>query len=137
MKLKLKLSEKSPKLCAGFWSGGIDMLELGAGLDTLTDDEIERWFKLSLRATQLELNSSEPLPRFSGKVLVDGFRDISAALPESERSVFVATMQQGLAAPPAAGCLAYQQLTRGALTFADARRDTFLRGLSFDELVDW
>jgi hypothetical protein len=136
-KLKLKLSEKSPKLCAGFWSGGIELSDLGAGLDTLTDEEIERWFVLSERATHLELYATTPLPRFPGKVLIEGFRDISAALPESEREPFVATLKQGAAASPAAGCQAYQQLTRGALTFPEARRDTFMRGLMFDKLVDW
>ncbi len=137
VKLKLKLSEKSPKLCAGFWSGGIDLAELGAGLDALSDEEIERWFVLSQRATHLELYATTPLPRFPGAVLVEGFREISAALPEGERQTFVATMQQGLTAPPAAGCLAYQQLTRGALSFPETRRDTFLRGIMFDKLVDW
>jgi len=137
VKLKLKLSEKSAKLCAGFWTGGIDLAELGVGLDSLDDDELERWFVLSERATHLELYATTPLPRFAGQVLVDGFRDISAALPEGEREAFVATLQQGVSASPAAGCHAFQQVTRGALTFADSRRDTFLRGLMFDKLVDW
>jgi len=137
VKLKLKLSEKSAKLCAGFWTGGIELAELGVGLDALSDEELERWFVLSERATHLELYATAPLPRFSGKVLVEGFREISAALPEGERDAFVATLQQGVSAPPAAGCLAYQQLTRGALGFPETRRDAFLRGLMFDKLVDW
>lgn len=137
IKLKLKLAEKSPKLCAGFWSGGIDMNELGAGLDALDDTELERWFELSERATRAELYATTPLPRFAGKVLVDGFRDISAALPPAESEAFAATLREGAKAPPAAGCDAYLKLTRGALVFPDPRRDTFLRGLMFDTLVDW
>src|SRR6478752_1367939 len=134
VKLKLKMAEKLPKLCAGFWSGGVSIADLGEGLDSLSDSEIERWFELANRATHLELYATTPLPRFSGQVMTDGIRQIAAALPPAESQAFVATMQQGVGAPPAAGCLAFEQLTRGGLALPEAQRDTFLRGLSFDKL---
>lgn len=135
--LKLALAEKSPKLCAGFWSGGISSDELGAGLDQLSDAQLERWFALSEQAVHLELYATTPLPRFRGQVVVEGIRDVAATLPQAEATAFTDTMQQGTSAPPAAGCQAYLQLVRGGLKFPDPRRDTFLRALSFDTLVDW
>lgn len=135
--LKLALAEKSPKLCAGFWSGGLTSDDLGAGLDQLSDSQIERWFELSEQAVHLELYATLPLPRFRGQVVVEGIKDVAATLPEAEAATFTATMQQGTAATPAAGCQAYLQLVRGGLAFGDPRRDTFLRALSFDTLVDW
>jgi hypothetical protein len=135
--LKLALAEKSPKLCAGFWSGGISSDELGAGLDQLSDAQIERWFELSEQAVHLELYATTPLPRFRGQVVVEGIRDVAATLPEAEATAFTDTMQQGTAAPPAAACQAYLRLVKGGLSFTDPRRDTFLRALSFDTLVDW
>jgi len=137
VKLKLKMAEKSPKLCAGFWSGGVNLADLGEGLDSLSDAEIERWFELADRATHLELYATTPLPRFPGKALTDGIREIAAGLSPAESQAFVATLQQGVSAPPAAGCLAFEQLTRGGLALPEAQRDTFLRGLAFDKLVDW
>jgi len=136
-KIKLKLAEASPKLCAGFWSGGLNTVDFGVGLDSLNDRELERWFTLSERAVHLELYATTPLPRFPGKAVTDGLRDIADALPSADGQTLRQVMQQGLAATPEAGCKAYLQLERGGLAFPEPRRDTFLRALTFDSLVDW
>jgi hypothetical protein len=136
-KLKLKLAEASPKLCAGFWAGGLNAGDFGAALDSLNDRELERWFTLSERAVHLELYATTPLPRFPGKALTEGLRDIADALPSVDGQTLRQVMQQGVAATPEAGCKAYLQLERGGLALPEPRRDTFLRALTFDSLVDW
>jgi len=137
MQIKLKLADKSPKLCAGFWSGGITTADLGEALDGLNDADLNRWFELSAQATHLQLYATTPLPRFRGQVLVDGMRDIAATLTPAEAEVFMSTMKQGTSAAPTAGCEAFLKLSRGGLSFPDPRRDQFLRALAFDTLVDW
>ena len=137
MRLKVKLAEASPKLCAGFWSGGLATADLAAGLDALNDADLHRWFELSEHAMHLELYATTPLPRFSGKDLLAGLRDIKAELAPAAADTLTKTMGTGVAATPEAGCLAYLQLTRGGMHLPDARRDTFLRTLTFDSLVDW
>jgi hypothetical protein len=136
-KMKLKLAEASPKLCAGFWSGGLNTMDFGAGLDSLSDRELARWFTLSERAVHLQLYATTPLPRFAGTALTEGLRDIADALPPADGQTLRQTMQQGVAAAPEAGCKAYLALERGGLGFPEARRDAFLRALTFDSLVDW
>jgi hypothetical protein len=137
VRLKLKLADKSPKLCAGFWSGGIATADLAEGLDALNDADLERWFDAAAQAAHLELYATTPLPRFKGQVLVEGMRDIAASLSPAESEAFLNTAKQGPSAPPAAACQAFLQLSHGGLAFPDPRRDQFLRALAFDKLVDW
>ena len=47
------------------------------------------------------------------------------------------TLNAGTAAPPEEGCKAFLRFTRGGLQLSAARRDPFLRAMSFDSLVDW
>jgi hypothetical protein len=137
IKLKLKLAEASPKLCTGFWSGGLAGEDFAVGLDALSDPDLHRWFQLSARAMRLQLYATTPLPRFAGQALTDGIGEIKSTLPPEASDTLSKTMTAGVAAPPAAACQAYLQLTRGALRLPDAQRDAFLRAMTFDTLVDW
>jgi hypothetical protein len=137
IKLKLKLAEASPKLCTGFWSGGLASEDFAAGLDALSDPDLHRWFQLSGHAMRLQLHATTPLPRFAGQALTDGISEIKSTLPPAASDTLSKTMTAGVAAAPDAACQAYLQLTRGAMRLPDAQRDAFLRALTFDTLVDW
>lgn len=137
VKLRLKMAEGSPTICAGFWSGGLLPSDMGRSLEALGDADFQRWFELSERAMRLQLYATTPLPRFSGKAFVQGAREILAPLPDAERAAHMKTMDAGLAAPPAEGCSTYLVLVRGGIQLPSTRRDAFLRALSLNSMVDW
>jgi hypothetical protein len=136
-KLRLKLAESSKVLCAGMWSGGIPASEFVNGLERFSDEDLHRWVELTEAGMRLQLYATTPLPRFSGKVFVDGTREIKRRLPPEEQRSLLKTMDAGTTAPPEEACNALLVLMRGGLLLPPARRDPFLRALSFDSLVDW
>ncbi len=135
--LRLKLAENSAKLCAGFWSGGVNRADLIAGFEMLTDEDLQRWMALTERGVRLQLSAKTPLPRFPEKVFIEGAREILDQLPEAEQEPLLKIMEDGVAARPADGCKAFLQLIRGGLRLPSQRRDIFLRAVSFNSLIDW
>lgn len=137
VKLRLKLAENSKTICVGMWSGGLSALEFANGLDALSDEDLSRWVELTEAAMRLQLYSTTPLPRFSEKVFLDGVREIKRPLPPHEQRTLLKTMETGTSAPPDEACNALLVLMRGGLRLPAARRDSFLRALSFASFVDW
>lgn len=101
--LELKLARKSPRLCAGFWSGGITLQDMATTIEAeFTDAEARRWFEPSIAATRLELHAKGPPARIRGEDVGHGIQLMLDALAPVERDPLLNTLDMGVKAPPEA-----------------------------------
>jgi hypothetical protein len=55
-RIKLTMAESSEHLCAGFWTGRIDPIEVQGTLEKLSDADMEDWTEVMMTAMKLELD---------------------------------------------------------------------------------
>ena len=134
--VKLELARKSPKVCAGMWSGGITEEELVGTIEKLSDQDLRRYFELGGQALRLELQTNQPLPRFERAAVLQGIEEIAGALPSAEQQALLQTVEAGVNVPPEAGCKAMTHLLVGALRMPPERGARFIAGLTNPALLD-
>lgn len=128
-KVKRALADKSPALCAGFWSGHISPLELREGLRGLGKDQQSVWITVSGRALSKEIAADGPPPPApAGTAGPDAMAELQRMLSPEQQAAFAAA-DQGVPTQ-AIACRAFLALAAGLENLPTDKRDTILRILS-------
>jgi len=128
--LKRLLSERSPALCAGFWTGQLSTEDLKAGMRTLTKEQQTIWITISARALSREVAAEGPAPTdVTEKDGTDAMNTLVLELPPPEQAAFTAATQQGTPSRDVA-CKAFHALAVGMEKIPREKRDVILRLLS-------
>lgn len=127
--VKRALAEKSPALCAGFWSGHISPLELKEGLRGLAKEQQSVWITVSGRALSKEVAADGPPPPApAGTAGPDAMAELQRMLSPEQQAAFAAAAQ-GVPTQDIA-CRAFLALAAGLQEVPTDKRDTILRILS-------
>lgn len=127
--VKRALADKSPALCAGFWSGHISPLELQAGLRGLSQEQQSVWITVSGRALSKEVAADGPPPPVpAGTAGPDAMAELQRGLSPEQQAAFD-TAGQGVPTQDIA-CRAFLALAAGLQRLPTDKRDTILRVLS-------
>jgi hypothetical protein len=127
--VKRALADKSPALCAGFWSGHISTLELKDGLRGLGKEQQSVWITVSGRALSKEVAADGPPPPApAGTAGPDAMAELHQMLSPEQQAAFAAA-DQGVPTQ-AIACRAFLALAAGLEKLPTDKRDTILRILS-------
>jgi hypothetical protein len=129
--VKRALAEKSPALCAGFWTGQISQLDLKDAMRGLTKDQQEVWITVSGRALARELAvEGGPLPAPPEAAVTSAMNDLVLSLSPKQQAAFsVAARAQG-PMPRDVACQAFLALGTGMQNLPGKKRDVVLRTLA-------
>jgi len=128
--VKCALAEKSPALCAGFWTGQLSNDDLKAGMRTLSKEQQTVWITVSGRALSKEVAADgPPPPEPATKAGTEAMDALLLALPPDQQAAFAKAAQQ--AAPNReVACNAFRALAAGLEKIPVAKRDVILHLLS-------
>ncbi len=127
--LRLLLSAESKPLCAGFWSGNFDALEVNRAIGALSDPALSDWYRISFEAMRLEAHSAVA-PPVAADAITAGLAEVRKRLAEPDRSRFDKAVMQGQALSSDEGCWTVTTLMRGAKSLDNKARESLLRGLA-------
>ncbi|MGH7345973.1 MAG: hypothetical protein ACREK4_13750 [Candidatus Rokuibacteriota bacterium] len=129
-RIKLRMAERSPKLCAGMWKGRVDDPALGARtLTELGEPDARAWARLSARASLLALQDA-PAPSADGDARVLAVRSIIATLPEGARPAAIADVVKRDELSDERACELMRLMLEGSRALAPGLRHAFLRALT-------
>lgn len=134
--LRLKLLQRSPKMCIGSWFGGVTQQDAMLAMDgAFSDAEVRRWFELNLTAARLEIRAQRPMPPISAEAVSAALLTLLESMPEEEAGSLAETMEMGTSAAPEAACQALQRLLEGGLRLPEHQRAPLLLPFIFPVLV--
>jgi hypothetical protein len=126
--VKVALADKSPALCAGFWTGNVSVASLSAAMHALDRARQRTWITLSARALTKELDANgAPLPA-PGPAGQDAMAELVQSLSPDQQAAF-ATAAQGAPTDEIA-CRAFRALAAGLAKTTDEKRAAILRLLN-------
>jgi hypothetical protein len=129
-RVKLRLAERSPKLCAGMWKGRVDDPGLGARTLTELGEPDERaWARLSARASLRALEGSPPPPVDEGARRL-AVQEILAKLPEKDQPAAAADMAKREELSDERACQLMRMMLDGSRTLPPEIQLGFLRSLA-------
>lgn len=126
-RLRIRLAEASPVVCAGMWNGGATDRDVATALLRLSDADLRGWFELNERAVVAELDAASPAPDYR-HVLARGLRRIASRLPSARRQAFFASFGRQLSSDEA--CETTLIMLRGVDHLEPDIRIRFLRSLA-------
>jgi hypothetical protein len=126
--VKVALADKSPALCAGFWTGNVSVASLSEAMRALDRTRQRTWITLSARALTKELDANgAPLPA-PGPAGQDAMAELVQSLSPEQRAAF-ATAAQGAPTDEVA-CRAFRALAAGLAKTTDEKRAAILQLLN-------
>ncbi|HEY7375480.1 MAG TPA: hypothetical protein VIF57_25205 [Polyangia bacterium] len=127
--VKVALADRSPALCAGFWTGNVSAASLSEAMRALDRARQRTWITLSARALTKELDAAgAPLPA-PGPAGQDAMAELVQSLSPEQQAAF-ATAAQGAPTDEIA-CRAFRALATGlAKTTTDEKRAAILQLLN-------
>jgi hypothetical protein len=135
--LRLRLLQRSPRMCAGSWFGGVTQRDAMLAMDaSFSDFEVRRWFELNLTAARLEIHAEQPVPPILADDVSEALLALLESMPEAQAASLAETMQMGTSAPPEAACEALKELIAGGLRLPEQQRSPLLLAFIFPVLVD-
>jgi hypothetical protein len=123
--LRLRLARASNGFCQAMWTGQTDLDASVDAMNTLPDGDLRAWARLMAHAAILEIDDASAPPRED--VPAEALDQIAARLPSHRREAFRQTLQRGLNAPAADGCVALQELMEHAPALDEFLRERTLR----------
>jgi len=129
-RVKLRLAERSPKLCAGMWKGRVDDPGLGARtLTELAEPDQRAWARLSARASLRALDGAPPPGLDDGARLL-ALQEMIARLPEKDRSAATADMAKHEELSDERSCELMRMVLEGSRALPPQIQLGFLRSLA-------
>src|SRR5689334_9231020 len=126
--VKVALADKSPALCAGFWTGKVSAASLSGAMHALDRARQRTWITLSARALTKELDANgAPLPA-PGPAGQDAMAELVQSLAPDQQAAF-ATAAQGAPTDDVA-CRAFRALAAGLAKTTDENRAAILQLLN-------
>jgi len=128
--VKCALAEKSPALCAAFWTGQLSNDDLKAGMRTLSKEQQTVWITVQARALAKEVAADgPPPPEPAAKAGTEAMDALVLALPPDQQAAFAKATQQS-APNREVACNAFRALASGMERIPVAKRDVILHLLS-------
>lgn len=127
--IRLKVAKASKPLCAGLWTGKLDIGLFVSELQKLPDPDLDAWARLSVNAMRRELES-KGVPSSDPKALGRAISAIRARLPAAAATRFDSDLKQGIAVSDDEACWAFVTLAGGAVTLESSEREGLLRTLA-------
>jgi hypothetical protein len=129
-RIKSRMAERSPKLCAAMWKGRVDDPALGARtLTELGEPDARAWARLSARASLLALEAAPP-PPVDNEARTLALQSIVTKLPEGDRPAVMADVVKRAELSDERACQLMRMMLEGAGTLPAELRHAFLRALS-------
>jgi hypothetical protein len=126
--VKVALADKSPALCAGFWTGNVPLALLSEAMRALDRTQQRTWITVSGRALTRELEASAAPPSRSTAAGTDAMAELIQRLSPEQRAALAAA-DQGAPSEQVA-CGAFRALAAGLRKVSDEKRAAILRLLS-------
>jgi hypothetical protein len=129
-RIKARMAERSPALCAAMWKGRVDDPALGARtLTELGEPDARAWARLSAKASLLALDDAPPLS-VDHEARVRALQSIVTKLPEGDRPAVMADVVKRAELSDERACQLMRMMLKGAGTLPAELRHAFLRALS-------
>ena len=129
-RIKLRMAERSPKLCAGMWKGRVDDPTLGARtLTELGEPDARAWARLSARASVHALEGPPP-PVVTNEARMLALHQIVMKLPEGDRPAAMADMFKREQLSDERACELMRMILEGSRDLEPELQHAFLRFLS-------
>ena len=129
-RIKTRMAERSPKLCAAMWKGRVDDPTLGARtLTELGEADARAWARLSARASLKALEDA-PAPSVSDEARILALQAIVAKLPEGGRPAVMADVVKREELSDERACELMRLMLEGSGTLPPELQHPFLRALS-------
>jgi len=129
-RIKLRMAERSPKLCAGMWKGRVDDPTLGARtLTELGEPDARAWARLSARASVHALEGPAP-PVVTNEARMLALHQIVLKLPEGDRPAAMADMFKREQLSDERACELMRMILEGSRDLEPELQHAFLRFLS-------
>jgi hypothetical protein len=129
-RIKTRMAERSPTLCAAMWKGRVDDPTLGARtLTELGEPDARAWARLSARASLKALEDA-PAPSVGDQARMLALQSIVAKLPEGDRSAVVADVVKREELSDERACELMRLMLEGSRGLAPELQHAFLRALS-------
>jgi len=126
--VKVALADRSPALCAGFWTGNVSVASLSGAMHALDRARQRTWITLSARALTKELDANgAPLPP-PGPAGQDAMNEVVQSLSPEQQAAF-ATAARGAPTDEIA-CRAFRALAAGLAKTTDEKRAAILQLLN-------
>ena len=126
--VKVALADRSPALCAGFWTGNVSVASLSGAMHALDRARQRTWITLSARALTKELDANgAPLPP-PGPAGQDAMNELVQSLSPEQQAAF-ATAARGAPTEEIA-CRAFRALAAGLAKTTDEKRAAILQLLN-------
>ena len=130
VRIKARMAERSPALCAAMWKGRVDDPALGARtLTELGEPDARAWARLSAKASLLALDDASP-PSVDHEARVRALQSIVAKLPEGDRPAVMADVVKRAELSDERACQLMRMMLEGADTLPAELQHAFLRALS-------
>lgn len=91
--MRALMDHGGPELCAGFWTGQLSQEQLLPALEKLDEQDLSRWFELSILAMNAELDQA-PGKTVTEKEFSVAFRSLLGTLPEAGQEKLLAAIDK-------------------------------------------
>jgi hypothetical protein len=125
--VKVALAEKSPALCAGFWTGSVPSTALTESMRNLDRSQQRSWIAISARALTRELEADGTPPPAPGPAAQDAMAELVQSLSAEEQAAFGAAAAAQGAPTQDVACRAFRALAAGMRKTTDEKRAAILR----------
>jgi hypothetical protein len=127
--LRIKLAKNSHSICSGIWSGAVDIEELIADVERFSDQDLQSWWTINMKAAVSELEQT-PYPALPDSALLDGIKLIGSKLQTEEEKRMTDIIAKGGKADSNDGCWIMLKLLEGVELLPQPQQELFLRALA-------
>jgi hypothetical protein len=126
-RLRLAMAERSPVLCAGFWTGrGVSGQLIADTLNRMEQSDVDGFIGVSTRATVAEVET-KPFEPPQPTTFAAALPKIKEGLPVADAERLDQVLAHGMSAAPEDGCWAVKVLMRDSSRLGAPDKERFLR----------
>jgi hypothetical protein len=127
--LRLRLSEQSAALCAGFWTGNVDPNTVMKELDALSDEELDDWERISIAAMRLEVENGA-YAGADADAMARGLRQVTSHMDPATAMRFQSALAAGEKLGLDEACWTIKNLLTAASQLPVRDREPLLRAIA-------